>query len=206
MTARGSRPWWTMHIERRRAPGKLVNLGRNARRSTRLPGTTGIGHTRWATHGAPTQRNAHPHGTPLRQRRAQRHHREPCRTPRRSSRRPARCSRRRPIPRRWRSWSTCTCVQGLAPGGRRARRLLAGWKGAYALALVFAGQPGADDRRAARGAAGHRVRRQAPCTSAATALALAPMTRRIAYLHDGDWTVLSPHRRRGVRRRRVIRV
>ena len=174
------------HVERRRAEGKLVNLAGALGRSP-LPGTTGIGHTRWATHGAPTESNAHPHGT-------------------------ARVSivhngiienhaeLRAELESAGQEFSTETDTEtvaqlvdlnlqrGMPPieaAGAALRRL----EGAYALAMIFTGHPelivGA--QHGAPLAVGFG---EDEMYVGSDALALAPLTRRIAYLRDGDWTVV----------------
>jgi glucosamine--fructose-6-phosphate aminotransferase (isomerizing) len=177
------------HIERRRAEGKLDNLGIVLDRFA-LPGVTGIGHTRWATHGAPTEGNAHPHGT---ERVSVVHngiienHAE----------------LRAELEQAGQIFTTETDTetvaqmvdlhlkQGMTPP-QAAHACLKRLHGAYALAMIFAGHPelmiGA--RHGAPLAVGFG---EDEMFLGSDSLALAPLTRRIAYLRDGDWAVLSRH-------------
>ena len=175
------------HIERRRAQGKLVNLA-HVLEGDPLPGTTGIGHTRWATHGAPTESNAHPHGT-------------------------ARVSvvhngiienhaeLRAELEKSGQAFSTETdtetvaqlvdflLARGLEPADA-AQAAFARLEGAYALALLFAGHPELiiAAQHGAPLAVGYG---EGEMYVGSDALALAPMTSQIAYLRDGDWTVVT---------------
>ena len=171
-------------IVRRRAQGKLVNLA-TVLQAAPLAGTTGIGHTRWATHGAPTEGNAHPHGTA---RVAVVHngiienHAE----------------LRAELEAAGQVFSTETdtetvaqLVDHLLAGGLSpedaAQAAFARLEGAYALALLFAGHP--DLIIAAQHGAPLAVGfGDGEMFVGSDALALAPMTSQIAYLRDGDWT------------------
>jgi glutamine---fructose-6-phosphate transaminase (isomerizing) len=170
-------------IERRRAEGKLGNLAGALERSP-LPGTTGIGHTRWATHGAPTERNAHPHSTgrvSVVHNGIIENHAE----------------LRAELEARGAEFETETDTEtfvrlvdwhlgeGLAPAEAFARAL-GRVHGAFALAAVFAGHPRLllAARQGAPLAVGYG---EGEMFVGSDALALAPLTRRIAYLEEGDW-------------------
>jgi glucosamine--fructose-6-phosphate aminotransferase (isomerizing) len=174
------------HIERRRAAGKLGNLADILARDP-LSGTTGIGHTRWATHGAPTENNAHPHGTALvsvvHNGIIENH-----------------AELRAELEREGQEFTTETDTEtvaqlvdlnlrrGMTPA-EAAGAAFSRLHGAYALAMVFAGHPelmvGA--RHGAPLAVGFG---EDEMFVGSDALALAPLTRRIAYLEDGDWALV----------------
>ena len=174
-------------IERRRASGKLDNLARVLAEAP-LPGSTGIGHTRWATHGVPNETNAHPHAT---SRVAVVHngiienHAE----------------LRAELEREGQVFTTQTDTETVVqlvdlllqrghPPVEAARLALGRLQGAYALAMVFAADPdlliGA--RHGPPLAVGFG---EDAMFVGSDALALAPLTQRISYLEDGDWAVVT---------------
>lgn len=174
-------------IERRRAEGKLANLVRELRDEP-LPGTTGIAHTRWATHGPPTTSNAHPHATSevalvhngiienFKSLRAE-------------------------LMARGRHFDSQTDTevvahlvselveQGASPQEAVAQ-VLPRLHGAFALAIAFRSHPdmliGA--RLGSPLVVGYG---DGETYLGSDALALAPLTQRIAYLEEGDWVVIT---------------
>ena len=174
-------------IERRRAEGKLSNLVKELAAEP-LPGATGIAHTRWATHGAPTTSNAHPHATrevalvhngiienfkPLREELIARG-------------------------RHFDSQTDTEVVahlvsekveQGASPV-EAVRDVLPRLHGAFALAIAFRSHPdlliGA--RLGSPLVVGYG---EGETFLGSDALALAPLTQRIAYLEEGDWVVIT---------------
>ena len=173
-------------IERRRAPGKLANL-HAALQARPLPGVTGIGHTRWATHGAPTEGNAHPHGTErvsIVHNGIIENHAE----------------LRSELEAEGQEFHTETDSETVAqlvdlhlrrgvPPVEAARIALGRLQGSFALAMIFAGHPelmiGAQNGAPLAVGFGDDE-----MFLGSDSLALGPLTRRIAYLHDGDWAVL----------------
>ncbi|PZQ61243.1 MAG: glutamine--fructose-6-phosphate transaminase (isomerizing) [Sphingomonas taxi] len=173
-------------IERRRASGKLVNLARELAAHP-LPGTTGIAHTRWATHGGPTTNNAHPHATDevavvhngiIENFRALRDELQ---------------ARGRVFTSETDTEVVAHLISEQVEAGRSpqeaVREVLPRLHGAFALAILFRSHPelliGA--RLGSPLVVGYGDDGETYLGS--DALALAPLTQRIAYLEEGDWVV-----------------
>ena len=174
-------------ITRRRAEGKLRNL-EHLLAAQPLPGVVGIGHTRWATHGAPNENNAHPHATDaialvhngiienFQELKAEL------------------VAKGHPF-----TTETDTEViahlltdfirQGLAPRAAMTAALQR-LHGAFALAVLFTAEPdhlyGA--RRGSPLVVGYG---DGEMYLGSDALALASLTRRVSYLQEDDWVILS---------------
>src|SRR6187397_1819233 len=178
-------------LSRRRAEGKLKNLEKRLHDEP-LAGTIGIGHTRWATHGKPTETNAHPHAT---EKLAVVHNgiienfRE----------------LREELEKKGAAFRSETDTEVIAhlvtdemKGGKTpveaVKAALPRLRGAFALAFLFAGEEdlliGA--RKGSPLAVGYG---NGEMYLGSDAIALAPFTDTISYLEDGDWAVLT---RKGV--------
>jgi glucosamine--fructose-6-phosphate aminotransferase (isomerizing) len=171
------------HIDRRRATGKLANLERLLAAEP-IAGTTGIGHTRWATHGAATESNAHPHATDMvavvHNGIIENHQ-----------------ALQAELVAQGCNFASDTDTEvvahlmtvnlrrGLAPTEAMGATL-ARLHGAFALAIVVAGHPELlfAARRGSPLALGVG---EATMYVGSDAMALAPFTQRVIYLDDGDW-------------------
>ncbi|MCG0997917.1 glutamine--fructose-6-phosphate transaminase (isomerizing) [Acetobacter persici] len=175
-------------VERRRAAGKLDNLGRLLEDNP-LAGTTGIGHTRWATHGAPTACNAHPHGT---ERVAIVHNGiiENFETLRRELEAVGQVFQTETDSETIALMVDFYLTQGYAPR-EAALNTLKRLEGAYAVAMIFAGHEGLmiGACHSAPLAVGYG---DGEMFLGSDSLALAPLTRRITYMEDGDCVVITP--------------
>jgi glucosamine--fructose-6-phosphate aminotransferase (isomerizing) len=173
-------------IERRRAEGKLRNLEKRLITEP-LAGRTGIGHTRWATHGRPTERNAHPHMSG----RVSVVHNGIIENFR---------ELRTSLEAKGHTFETDTDTEAVvhlitdemdhgAEPVAAVRNALTQLRGAFALGIIFAGE---DDlmiaaRKGSPLAIGHG---SGEMYLGSDAIALAPFTDAITYLEEGDWAVL----------------
>jgi glucosamine--fructose-6-phosphate aminotransferase (isomerizing) len=174
-------------IERRRAEGKLKNLETRLK-SEPLGGHTGIGHTRWATHGKPTESNAHPHAT---ENVAVVHNgiienfRELRQMLEKQGAKFASETDTETVAHLVNSY----LLKGASPQDA-VKASLPQLRGAFALAFVFRGHGdlmiGA--RKGSPLAIGHG---NGEMYLGSDAIALAPFTDTISYLEDGDWVVLT---------------
>jgi glucosamine--fructose-6-phosphate aminotransferase (isomerizing) len=174
-------------LTRRRAEGKLKNLERRLAKEP-LAGTIGIGHTRWATHGKPTENNAHPHAT---ERLAVVH----------NGIIENFAELRRELQAAGAKFVSETDTEVVAHLVSHAmdkgaspveavQQALPRLRGAFALAFLFAGE---DDlligaRKGSPMAIGYG---DEAMYVGSDAIALAPFTDTVSYLEDGDWVVLS---------------
>ncbi len=174
-------------LDRRRALGKLVNLSDHLVHEP-LPGKAGIGHTRWATHGAPTVVNAHPH----RAGRVAVVHNGIIENFRALRAELAAAGLAHESDTDTETVAVLTrhhLDQGLGPA-EAAFATLARLEGAFALAFLFDGE---DDlmvgaRQGSPLAVGHGT---GEMYLGSDALALAPLTDRITYLEEGDRVVIT---------------
>jgi glucosamine--fructose-6-phosphate aminotransferase (isomerizing) len=174
-------------LDRRRAVGKLVNLS-DLLVHEPLAGKSGIGHTRWATHGAPSVRNAHPHQCgPV----AVVHNGiiENYKSLREDLAAKGYATETETDTETVALLAQSFMDQGLAPRDA-AEQTIARLDGAFALAFLFEGE---DDliiaaRKGSPLAIGHG---QGEMFLGSDAIALAPMTDRITYLEEGDRAILT---------------
>ena len=174
-------------LTRRRAEGKLKNLETRLGREP-LSGNIGIGHTRWATHGRPTENNAHPHAT---EKLAVVH----------NGIIENFAELRRELEAKGAKFATETDTEvvahlvteemkhGASPV-EAVKRALPRLRGAFALAFLFAGEDNLliGARKGSPLAVGFG---KGEMFVGSDAIALAPFTNTVSYLEDGDWVVVT---------------